>query len=332
MLRIGLLGCGRIGQVHARSIAQLDDVHVVAVSDFVPAVAEALAARVGAVVQDSIGVINNPEIDAVIIGTPTDTHYDLIHAAAAAGKAIFCEKPIDLSADRIRDCIKAVKAAEVPFMTAFNRRFDPSFADLQFRLQEGEIGDAEIVTILSRDPAPPPIAYIKSSGGIFRDMMIHDLDMARFLLSEEPVRVFAVGSALVDPQIGAAGDIDTAAVTLTTASGKICQISNSRRATYGYDQRIEVHGSGGMLRASNVLENQIESATDQGFRSAPAQHFFLERYEAAYRREMAAFAKALTDGTPIRPGIEDGLRAQLLADAAALSLETGQPVDLAETL
>ena len=328
MLNIGLLGCGRIGVVHAGSIARLDGARVTAVSDAVPAAADALAAKTGAQVLDSGELIASPEVDAVIIGTPTDTHYDLIHAAAQAGKAIFCEKPVDMSADRIRDCIEAVEAAGVPFMTAFNRRFDPNFAHLQARLAAGDIGAAEIVTILSRDPSPPPVSYVKSSGGIFRDMMIHDLDMARFLLGEEPVSVFAVGSALVDPEIGAAGDADTAAVTLTTTSGKICQISNSRRATYGYDQRIEVHGSKGMLRAANVQEHTVEAATAQGFATAPAKHFFLERYEAAYLAEMRHFVKAVRDGTPLSPGITDGLRAQMLADAATRAWETGQPVSL----
>lgn len=329
MLNIGLLGCGRIGVVHARSIGQLEGVRVAAVSDAMPAAAEALAAKTGAQVMNSAGLIASPDVDAVVVGTPTDTHFDLIHAAATAGKAVFCEKPIDLSADRIRACIRIVEAAGVPFMTAFNRRFDPSMANLQARLAEGEIGEAEIVTILSRDPSPPPVSYIRSSGGIFRDMMIHDLDMARFLLGEEPVRVFAVGSALVDPEIGAAGDADTAAVTLTTATGKICQISNSRRATYGYDQRIEVHGSRGMLRAANVHENTVEIATQAGFATAPAQHFFLERYEAAYRAEMAHFVQAVAAGSRVSPDITDGLRAQVLADAAAHSWASGQPVDVA---
>lgn len=328
MLNIGLLGCGRIGVVHAGSIDRLDGVRVTAVADAMPTAAEALAAKTGAQVLDSAALIANPDVDAVVIGTPTDTHYDLIHAAASAGKAIFCEKPIDMSAARIRDCIAAVEAAGVPFMTAFNRRFDPNFAHLQARLAAGDIGPAEIITILSRDPSPPPVSYIQSSGGIFRDMMIHDLDMARFLLGEEPTTVFAVGAALVDPEIGKAGDADTAAVTLTTASGKICQISNSRRATYGYDQRIEVHGAGGMLRAANVQEHTIETATVQGFATAPAKHFFLERYEAAYMAEMQHFVTAVRDGTPLSPGITDGLRAQMLADAATQSWETGQPVKL----
>ncbi|WP_300015110.1 inositol 2-dehydrogenase [uncultured Roseobacter sp.] len=328
MLNIGILGCGRIGVVHAGSIDRLDGVRVSAVSDAVPAAAEALAAKTGAQVLDSAGLIASADVDAVVIGTPTDTHYDLIQAAAKAGKAIFCEKPIDMSADRIRDCIAAVEAAGVPFMTAFNRRFDPNFAHLQARLAAGDIGDAEIVTILSRDPSPPPVSYITSSGGIFRDMMIHDLDMARFLLGEEPTTVFAVGAALIDPEIGVAGDADTAAVTLTTASGRICQISNSRRATYGYDQRIEVHGSGGMLRAANVQEHSIETATARGFATAPAKHFFLERYEAAYLAEMQHFVTAVRDETALSPGITDGLRAQMLADAASQSWATGQPVKL----
>ena len=328
MLRIGLLGCGRIGQVHARSVAQSEGARVVAVADAFPEPAEALAAKTGAEVRETRAVIESDDIDAVVIGTPTDTHYDLIHAAAKAGKAIFCEKPVDMSADRIRDCIGVVEAAGVPFLTAFNRRFDPNFANLQTRLRDGEIGDVEIVTILSRDPAPPPISYIESSGGIFRDMMIHDFDMARFLLGEEPVQVFATGAALVDPAIGAAGDVDTAAVVLTTASGKICQISNSRRATYGYDQRIEVHGAKGMLRAANVLENTVERAGETGFTQAPAQHFFLERYEAAYAREVAHFIDCVETGKAPSPSIHDGLRAQMLADAATESLQTGAPVRL----
>ncbi len=326
MLKIGLLGCGRIGQVHARSIAQLGGVTVTAVADAFEEPAKALAAQASAEVRSANDLIASKDVDAVVIGTPTDTHYDLIHAACKAAKAIFCEKPVDMSADRIRDCIWAVEDAGVPFMTAFNRRFDPNFAQVQSRIVRGEIGSVEMVTILSRDPSPPPIDYIKTSGGLFRDMMIHDLDMARFLLGEEPVSVFAVGSSLVDPEIGQAGDVDTAAVTLTTASGKICQISNSRRATYGYDQRIEVHGSKGMLRAENMLENTVEMASASGFRKAPAQHFFLERYEAAYRAEIAHFAQAISSGQSPSPDINDGLRAQILADAADQSYRSGVPV------
>ncbi|SDX26812.1 myo-inositol 2-dehydrogenase [Ruegeria halocynthiae] len=328
MLNIGLLGCGRIGQVHARSIGQIDGARVSAVADAFAEPAQMLADRTGANVLSAQDLIESADVDAVVIGTPTDTHFDLIHQAARAGKAIFCEKPVDMSADRIRDCIKVVEAAGIPFMTAFNRRFDPNFANIQSRISNGEIGNVEIVTILSRDPSPPPISYIKSSGGLFRDMMIHDLDMARFLLGEEPISVYAVGSSLVDPEIGKAGDVDTAAVTLTTASGKICQISNSRRASYGYDQRIEVHGEKGMLRAENMLENTVEIATPSGFRKAPAQHFFLERYEAAYRAEVVHFVTAVDGSETLTPGIEDGLRAQVLADAAAESLVRGRVINV----
>lgn len=326
MIRFALLGCGRIGQVHARAIGGLDGATVTAVADAFPAAAEALAAKTGSEPRSVEAIFASDDVDAVVIGTPTSTHYDLIHAAAAAGKAIFCEKPVDLSSDRIRACIKAVEAAGVPFLTAFNRRFDPNFADVQRRIAAGEIGAVEMVTILSRDPSPPPVSYIKHSGGLFRDMMIHDLDMARFLLGEEPVSVYAVGASLVDPEIGEAGDVDTAAVTLTTARGAICQISNSRRATYGYDQRLEVHGEKGLLRAHNQLVNTVEVATEQGFTAAPAQAFFLDRYESAYAAEMAAFVAALAERRPVSPTIHDGLRAQLLADAAAASLASGQPV------
>ena len=329
MLNLALLGCGRIGQVHARSISQLaDKARLVAVADAYEPSAQELGAASGAEVRNSAQIMQSDDVDAIIIGTPTDTHYQLIHDAAAAGKAIFCEKPIDMSAERIRDCIVVVKKANVAFLTAFNRRFDPNFSDIQARIAAGEIGDVELITILSRDPAPPPISYIKSSGGLFRDMMIHDFDMARFLLGEEVTSIFAVGSSLVDPEIGAAGDIDTAAVTLSTASGKICQISNSRRASYGYDQRLEVHGSKGMLRAENTLKNGVEVATQNGFQKAPAQHFFLERYEEAYRLEMAHFIDALNSGQTPSPSASDGLQAQLLADAAAQSLTTGLPVQL----
>lgn len=328
MTRIGILGCGRIGQVHARTLKALDTATVVAVADAFDAPAEALAQSMGCAVRTTDDILHADDIDAVIVGTPTDTHFDIIENAAANGKAIFCEKPVDMSSDNIRTLISKVEATGVPFFTAFNRRFDPNFANVQSRIAAGDIGNVELVTILSRDPSPPPISYIKSSGGIFRDMMIHDFDMARFLMGEDAITVYATGSALVDPDIGKAGDVDTAAVTLTTASGKICQISNSRRATYGYDQRIEVHGAAGMLRAANVLENTVDIATADGFRTAPTMNFFLERYEAAYRIEMQAFIAHLADRSVPIPTIHDGLAAQRMADAATLSWETGNPVTL----
>ncbi len=328
MLNVGLLGCGRIGRVHAASLARIEGARVAVVADAMAEAAEALAGQCGATVMAPEALIESAEVDAVVIGTPTHTHYDLTHAAARAGKAILCEKPVDMSADRIRDCMVAVEAAGVPFMTAFNRRFDPNFASIRARIAAGEIGAVEIVTILSRDPTPPPPSYIEGSGGIFRDMMIHDLDMARFLLGEEPVSVYAVGAALVDPRIGELGDVDTAAVTLTTASGQICQISNSRRASYGYDQRVEVHGALGMLRADNMLRDTVEMAGPDGFRRAPAQAFFLERYAAAYETEMRHFVDSVVEKREITPSIADGLRAQLLADAADLSWREGRVVQL----
>jgi len=328
MISIGLLGCGRIGKVHALSLARIASARLTAVADAVPAAAEALAASSGAEMRSADEVIAATDIDAVIIATPTTLHYDQIHALAAAGKAIFCEKPIDLSAARAAECRAAVQAAGVGFFTAFNRRFDPNFAHLQAQLAAGVIGAPEIVVITSRDPSPPPISYIGQSGGLFRDMMIHDLDMARFLLGEEPVEIFATGACLVDPAIGQAGDIDTAVVTLKTASGKMCMINNSRRATYGYDQRVEVHGANGMLKAANKLEHLVEFASADGFTTAPNKHFFLERYADAYVAEMESFIEALATGAAPNPSIDDGVAAQRLADAAAQSFETSQPVSL----
>lgn len=327
-LNIGLLGCGRIGQVHARGIAQISNAHVFAVSDAVADAANALAEVTGAQVMSPDEMLSSDQIDAVIIGTPTDTHYDLIHSAAKHGKAIFCEKPIDLSADRIRDCLAVVKQHKVPFFVGFNRRFDPNFAHLVKQVRDGAVGNIELVSIISKDPAPPPVSYIKASGGLFRDMMIHDLDMARFILNEEPIEVHAMGASLVDPAIGDAGDVDTATVMLKTATGKLCQISNSRRASFGYDQRIEVHGSKGMIRAENVYEHTVELANESGFARAPVQHFFLERYEAAYKAELQQFVSTVLDGVAPDPNGEDGLKAQLLADAATEACFSGGIVKL----
>ena len=327
-MRIGIIGCGRIGHVHGLSIKSIDAATVVAVSDPFEESAKRLAKVTDADIRASDELITSDDIDAVIIATPTTTHYDLIHTAAKAGKAIFCEKPIDMDADRIRECIAAVDNHNVPFMTGLNRRFDKNFSTIQQSIQNGDVGSVEILTILSRDPSPPPMDYVKTSGGLFRDMMIHDFDMARFLLGEELISVYAVGSVLVDPAIGEVGDVDTAAVTLKTATGKICQISNSRRATYGYDQRVEVHGSKGMLRAENVLEHGVELANGTGFTKAATEPFFLERYADAYVRELEHFIDCVSAGKQPHPSAEDGLKAQLIADAAAKSLETGQVVSL----
>ena len=255
-------------------------------------------------------------------------HADLIEGAARAKKAIFCEKPIDLDAERVARCLEVVRSTGAPLMVGFNRQFDPNFAALRQRILDGHIGALEIVSITSRDPGPPPISYIARSGGLFRDMMIHDFDMARFLLGEEPVSISAMGSALVDKAIGEAGDIDTAVVVMQTKSGKVAQISNSRRAVYGYDQRLEAHGSKGMLQAGNIRETTIEFADASGFVSDKALNFFLERYAAAYRIELGAFIDAVKSGARPTPDGEDGLRANKLADAAYLSWKAGQRVAL----
>ena len=325
MISIGLLGAGRIGALHARNIAASSKARLAAVADALPAAAGSLGAELGVPVRSVDDILADRSVDAVMICSSTDTHAELIEAAARAGKAVFCEKPVDLGSERIRACLDIVAETGAKLMIGFNRRFDPHFAELQTRLRAGEIGDVELVTILSRDPSPPPLAYIGRSGGLFRDMMIHDFDMARFLLGEEPVVVMAMGSALIDPAIGIAGDVDTAAVMLRTASGRICQISNSRRASYGYDQSIEVHGARGMLRAHNLHESTVELATADGFRAAPVMNFFLERYTPAYRRELDAFIDCVVSGAAPHPDGRDGLRAQILADAATEAARTGLP-------
>jgi myo-inositol 2-dehydrogenase/D-chiro-inositol 1-dehydrogenase len=327
-LRFGIIGAGRIGKIHAGNVAAHKDCKVAYIADADAAAAASLAAATGAKVATIEEILASPEVDAIAICAPTDMHADLIDRAAKAKKAIFCEKPVDLDADRIARTLEVVKANGAALMVAFNRRFDPNFAAVRKRIEAGEIGEIEIVAITSRDPGPPPISYIARSGGLFRDMMIHDFDMARFLLGEEPVTVSAFGSSLVDSAIGEAGDVDTAVVILQTASGKVAQISNSRRATYGYDQRIEVHGAKGMLSAANIKESTVEFAGAGGYTTDKALNFFLERYAGAYRGELAAFVDAVKAGKEPSPNGEDGLKANRLADAAYLSWKTGQIVKL----
>lgn len=325
MLSIAVIGAGRIGQIHARNIVAHPGARLAGIADPDAEAASRLAQSCNAPVIDLAAAFAAP---AVLIASPTPTHADYIERAAAAGQAVFCEKPIDLDLARVRRCLAAVARAGTPLMVGFNRRFDPSFAQLQRRLAAGEIGQLELLTITSRDPSPPPPAYIAQSGGLFRDMMIHDLDMARFLLGEEPVSLHAYASCLVDPAIGAAGDVDTAVVTLRTASGVLCQISNSRRATYGYDQRIEAHGAAGLLRVDNATASTVVTATAAGFITDPALPFFLERYAAAYRAELDAFIHTVTGRKPPAPDGADGLRALELAEAATQSVQQGQAVEV----
>jgi myo-inositol 2-dehydrogenase / D-chiro-inositol 1-dehydrogenase len=326
MLEIAQFGAGRIGQIHAANIAAMKDVRLRYIVDLNADAARKLAARYGARVVTERDALADREVGAVLIASSTDTHARLAIAAARAGKAIFCEKPIDLSLSKVDSCLREVEKAGVPMFVGFNRRFDPSFSALKARLDAGEIGAVEQVVISSRDPGPPPLSYIKVSGGMFRDMTIHDLDMARWLLGEEPVEVFAMGECLVDRKIGAAGDIDSAMVLLRTGSDRMCHINNSRRAAYGYDQRIEVFGARGMLRAENLGETTVEHFGPRGTVADRPLDFFLERYADAYRAEMAAFVRALTQKTPMPVGAKDGRQALVLAEAALQSHKKRQAI------
>jgi myo-inositol 2-dehydrogenase/D-chiro-inositol 1-dehydrogenase len=327
MTVLAQFGAGRIGQIHARNVAA-EGARLKYIVDINATAAKGLAAAVGAAVADQEQVIADPEVAAVIIGSSTDTHADLIEAAAEAGKAIFCEKPIDLDLARTRACLAAVDKAGVPLFIGFNRRFDPSFAGLKEALGAGRIGKLENLTITSRDPAPPPADYVARSGGLFRDMMIHDFDMARWLLGEEPVRLYARGSVLVDPAIGKAGDVDSAVVVLETAAGVLCQIINSRRAAYGYDQRIEAFGEKGLLLAGNRDARALQTWSEAGIAGEKPLYFFLERYAQAYRAEMAHFLACLAGKAQPKVAASDGLRALELAEAANESLKSGQAVSL----
>ncbi len=327
-VRFGLLGAGRIGKVHAKAVSGNPDATLVAVADAFPAAAEAIAAQYGCAVRTIEEIEAAGDIDAVVICTPTDTHADLIERFCRAGKAVFCEKPIDLDVERVRACMKVVKETGGKLMVGFNRRFDPHFMAVREAIDAGRIGDVEMVTITSRDPGAPPVDYIKRSGGIFRDMTIHDFDMARFLLGEEPVTVTATAAVLVDKAIGEAGDYDSVSVILQTASGKQAVISNSRRATYGYDQRIEVHGSKGMVSAENQRPVSIEVATGDGYTRPPLHDFFMTRYTEAYANEIAGFIAALEKGTPLAPSGADGLAALAIADAALASVKEKRQVTI----
>ncbi|MGE4610893.1 MAG: inositol 2-dehydrogenase [Paracoccaceae bacterium] len=330
MLKLGLLGAGRIGITHAKAIQAVPGATISAVFDPFDAAAEAAIEITGAKRVSVEEIMASPDIDGVIIATPTDLHAEQIELAAKAGKAIFCEKPIDLSVERVQRCLDVVEENSIKLMVGFNRRFDPSFARLKSEIDNGTVGEVELVQIISRDPSAPPVDYIKRSGGIFRDMMIHDFDMARFLLNEEITEVSATGSVLTDPEIGDAGDYDTATATLRTASGKIAVITNSRRASYGYDQRIEVHGSKGLAQAGNHRATTVTIASGEGYKTDPLMDFFMERYAEAYSAELQSFVKTLSGENISIPDGQDGLRALELADAALESAHSGKTVILGQ--
>jgi len=322
---VALIGAGRIGRIHAANAAAHPALSLKYVVDPLADSAGALAARCGASATTLESALADPAIAGVIVASPTDQHLAQCLQAMAAGKAIFCEKPLDLSLERARSAAAAL--AKARFFLGFNRRFDPNFRALRRKLQAGEIGNLETLHIISHDPAPPPVSYIKVSGGLFKDMTIHDFDMARWLLAEAIVEVYTMAACLIDPAIGAADDVDTAKVLLRTASGRIALISNSRRSAYGYDQRIEAFGSSGSVRADNVATTTVAIWGEQGATRAPFQSFFLDRYAEAYRLEMDHFAAVLRGEEPAI-GVADGVRALELAEAAGRSQATGRPIAL----
>ncbi len=332
MKSVAIFGAGRIGQIHASNIATLPGVDLKYVCDPLGDSATQLAARLGAQVATVDAVLADPAIDVVVIASSTDTHSELINRSAAARKHIFCEKPVDLSLPRARDCAHAVKAAGVACMIGFQRRFDPTFNAAKERLARGDIGEPEMLVITSRDPGAPPPAYLKASGGIFRDMLIHDFDIFRWILcsgdDDAAESLYATGSCLVDSQIASLGDIDSSVVTIRTAKGRLAQINTSRRAAYGYDQRFEVLGSAGMLQCGNHRPSEVIQSDASGVHSDKPEHFFLQRYREAYRLELAHFFECLQSGAPFRTTIADGVAAQALADAASESWASGQVMRL----
>jgi myo-inositol 2-dehydrogenase / D-chiro-inositol 1-dehydrogenase len=327
---VALFGAGRIGKIHAANFARMPGVRLRHVVDVDRHAAAALAAEYGAQVSDVDGALGDASIGVALICSSTDTHAALIMQAAVQRKAIFCEKPVDLTLARARECAKAVQAAGVVALIGFQRRYDPTFAALKARLDAGEIGEPEMLVITSRDPGAPPLEYIQRSGGIFKDMLIHDFDVFRWILDDDAEIVHATGSCLSDPKIADAGDIDSAAVTIRTRRGRLCQINTARRAAYGYDQRFEVLGSLGMLQAGNVRPTEVTAFSSQAVGTDLPEHFFLERYRAAYAAEAAHFIEALRRGVSVRTNVADGLKALELAEAATLSWREGRPVSMKE--
>ena len=331
MKHVAVFGAGRIGRIHASNLAALPGVQLQAICDPSAEAASDLAQSLGAKVSTMEAVLADKQIDAIAICSPTTTHSDLITRAAAAGKHIFCEKPVDLSGPRAQACADAVKAAGVACMIGFQRRFDPTFNEASRRLAAGDIGNAEMLIITSRDPGAPPADYIKESGGVFRDMLIHDLDVFRWILcadGDEAAWLSATGSVLTDPAIAALGDYDSTAVTIRTRKGRLCQINTSRRAAYGYDQRFEVLGSKGLLQCGNQMPTGVVQSDASGVHSDKPEAFFLQRYAAAYRLEIEHFFETLQSGGVFRTTVADGVAAQKLADAATQSCQSGQPVAL----
>jgi len=332
-INLGLIGAGRIGKLHAENLAtRISGARLTGVADVNLAAAQGVAGQfhVPLATNDYRQLLAAPDINAVAICTATDTHAQIIQEAAACGKHIFCEKPIDLDLKRIQQALDAVSKTGIKFQVGFNRRFDPSFAKARELVAAGKIGVPHLVRITSRDPSPPPISYIKVSGGIFLDMTIHDFDMVRFLSGSEAVEVFAMGHALVDPEIGRAGDVDTCVVTLRLKNGALATIDNSRQAVYGYDQRVEVFGSTGMVAVSNRTPDNHVLLNAENVSSAKPQYFFLERYQEAYVAELQQFVDGIRSDTMPSVNGTDGLMAVVLGLAARKSWQENRPVRVSE--
>ena len=328
--KVALIGAGRMGAIHGRNAGANPRLDLVYLVETRPDAAASLAAELGCGTATFADVLADPDLAGVLIASPTSAHLDMVLAALRAGKAVFCEKPLDMELDRLRAAEAEITAAAAPLYVAFNRRFDPHFQALKTRLASGAIGSLESLHLISHDPAPPPSSFIPTSGGLFRDFTIHDFDMANWLTEAFPSDVFAWASCLVDPAIGEAGDVDTARLVLRYASGQLCVISNTRRSGYGYDQRVEAYGSQGAAMASNPRTSTLESWTESGTLAAPIFASFPARYEQSYRAELDHFADVLAGATPLT-GFEASVRALALADAARRSVEVGAPVTVEAT-
>lgn len=328
MIGFALIGAGRIGNMHGGIIASHPEASLLHVYDVYQPAAVTAAKAYGARVAETIDqIFEDSSIEAILIASSTDTHVDLLLRAVKAGKAVLCEKPISLAMGIVEACREEIIKTNQPIQIGFNRRFDPNHRALQNAIDKGEIGDLEQLTITSRDPGLPPLDYLKVSGGIFRDMLIHDFDMARFILAEEPVEIQAMGSVLVDERLEELGDIDSVMVTMKTASGKQCHINASRRATYGYDQRIEALGSLGMLQSNNPLPTTLSKYNEHATQmQVPLCNFFIERYRQAYHDQINGFIEAIVNKTSASPSFEDGYRAQLLSEAGIRAFVSGTTV------
>lgn len=332
-VRVGLIGAGRIGRLHAENLkTRVPGVDLVCVADVASGVAEDCARtfRIPSALADPRGILKDPKIDAVIICSSTDTHAQMIVEAAGAGKHIFCEKPIDFNLERIDEALEAVARAGVKMQIGFNRRFDPSFRRAREMVASGKVGVPHLLRITSRDPEPPPMEYIRVSGGLFLDMTIHDFDMARYLMGEEVAEIYAAGGVLVDPGIGEAGDVDTCVITLRFENGALGSVDNSRKAVYGYDQRVEVFGDRGQVAVSNLTPDTVVCSDSESVRASLPLHFFVERYTDSYLEEMKAFVDCIRkDQAPPVTGL-DGRIPVVMGLAAKRSLQEKRPVRIDE--